>query len=101
MRVGEWDVEVRGGCAARDLSCEDVLTPEIIQDDAHRERARGGLQESRLDTHPVQVAPRREMHRRQRRATARLQIDRLPHAPRGTVPLLAFQFEGVWRVVHT
>ena len=40
------------------------------------------------------------MHRLKWIRTARFEIYRLPHASRFAIPLLAFELEGMWRVIH-
>src|SRR6266516_6918161 len=64
-----------------------------------RQIARRRLAQPRVDADAGEVAVRREVHRLERVAAARLEIDGLPHPVRRAVALLPLELERVRGVV--
>ncbi len=76
------------------------LPRPIGEGEAHREVARRRLAQSHIDTDAGEISTRCEVHRFQRSAATRLEVHRLPHPARLSVPLLPLELERMRRVVH-
>jgi len=71
----------------------------LVNASRRRQCAWRGLEQAHVHTDPGEIGTRCEVHELQRIAAARLEVDRLPHAPRFAVALLALELEGVGGVV--
>ena len=100
MGIRQRNLEVRGRRASCDVAREHRLAVPIGESDAERQRAGSRFQQACIDAHALQIAPRRNVHSGKWRTASCFQIHRLPDAACWAVPLLAFELERVWRVVH-
>src|SRR5712664_2301075 len=93
---------MRAPCAALDAVRDQRPPPAgaICELEAQGERAGGGVEQAYVHAYRREVGMRREVHEFQGIAAPCLEVHRLPHAPRVSVPLLSLELEGVGRVVH-